>query len=671
MMIRELRLQNFKGYKNPNPIKFSCDKEKNVTLIYGVMGAGKTSFFESINWALYGKKVEGKNNTISDISTIAGKYLLQELDEGEQAEVKVEIDFEHMGYDYYLSRSAFFQKRKNKLNYLRENDHVKLHTVSDTSQARTYDSKKGEEETIFKMISNILPFSSREYFLFDGEKLDKFSSIDSSSEIKNAIRQVLGLTDLENARYNLKKIERELSKEFNVLEGKNDEVRLATISINGIEKEINVLTEQITKDEESLIKIKSDFKINEEKIDSFREEIEKIEDRKKLEKEIEDTKLKLKTQRKTLRDLLTSAYSSYAINTIEKGIGLLDKWQKEGRFPAEYYNLDFIDKILRERKCFFWSFEKDSEEEKYFLSEKNRLISWDRSTQEHLTQLFSDLKGYKEKSGNLYTNIKNQHEIFVSLQGDLEEDIYDLQQINKEIKSNITDEEMKKCEETRTRLNKERTELETKIGINKGKIEEKNEDLKKINKHLLTLTAKTDKGKIVKKKLELITNSVDYLDKLHEHYSQIKRKEVEELTKYLFESIFWKKSHFDQVKLTEDYKLVVSDRWDSEGRETFSAGEREVLSLSFVSALAKSASKYAPFVVDTPFARISNEPTDNIAVCLPQHLTQLILFVTDKELTRKAEDLFLNRCEYVWTIMFDQVTSNVELLEGKHVRSNQ
>lgn len=670
MMIKEVRLQNFKGYRNPNPIKFSCDKEKNVTLIYGVMGAGKTSFFEAINWALYGKKVEGKKNTIPDLTNIAGKYLLDELEENEQAEVKVEIDFEHMGYDYYLSRSAFFQKRKNKLNYLRENDRVKLYTVSDTSQSRTYDSTKGDEETIFKMISNILPFSSREYFLFDGEKLDKFSSIDSSSEIKNAIRQVLGLTDLENAKQNLKKIEKELSKEFNNLEGNNDQVRLTTTSINRIDDEVKNLEDRIVEDEELLIKVKKDFDTNEEKIDSFKEERGKIEKRKRLEKDIEETKTKLKTQRKKLRSLLTSAYSCYSINTIIKGINLLDKWQKEGKFPAEYYNLDFIDKILRERKCFFWSFEKDSEHERYFLSEKNRLMNWNRSTQEHLTQLFGDLKEYKEKSENLYKEIKKEHDVFVSLQGDLEENTYNLQQINRDIKSNITDDEMKKCEETRYRLTKEKNELETKIGINKAKIEEKNNDLRKLNKYLLTLTAKTDKGKIIKKKLELITNSIDYLEKLYEHYSQIKRKEVEELTKYLFESIFWKKTHFDQVKLSEDYKLVVSDRWDSEGRETFSAGEREVLSLSFVSALAKSASKYAPFVVDTPFARISNEPTDNIAVCLPQHLTQLILFVTDKELTHKAEELFLNRCEYVWTIMFDQETSNVEFLEGKHVRSN-
>ncbi|NMC76211.1 MAG: AAA family ATPase, partial [Candidatus Methanofastidiosa archaeon] len=465
MMIKEVRLQNFKGYRNPNPIKFSCDKEKNVTLIYGVMGAGKTSFFEAINWALYGKKVEGKKNTIPDLTNIAGKYLLDELEENEQAEVKVEIDFEHMGYDYYLSRSAFFQKRKNKLNYLRENDRVKLYTVSDTSQSRTYDSTKGDEETIFKMISNILPFSSREYFLFDGEKLDKFSSIDSSSEIKNAIRQVLGLTDLENAKQNLKKIEKELSKEFNNLEGNNDQVRLTTTSINRIDDEVKNLEDRIVEDEELLIKVKKDFDTNEEKIDSFKEERGKIEKRKRLEKDIEETKTKLKTQRKKLRSLLTSAYSCYSINTIIKGINLLDKWQKEGKFPAEYYNLDFIDKILRERKCFFWSFEKDSEHERYFLSEKNRLMNWNRSTQEHLTQLFGDLKEYKEKSENLYKEIKKEHDVFVSLQGDLEENTYNLQQINRDIKSNITDDEMKKCEETRYRLTKEKNELETKIGI--------------------------------------------------------------------------------------------------------------------------------------------------------------------------------------------------------------
>lgn len=668
MMIKEIRLQNFKGYKSPNPIKFSCDKEKNVTLIYGVMGAGKTSFFEAINWALYGKAVEGKKKTIPEISYIAGKYLLDELNEGECAEVKVEIDFEHMGYDYYLSRSASFQKKRNKLGYLRENDKVKLHIVSDTSQSRTYRSEKGDEDTIFRMISNILPFSSREYFLFDGEKLDEFSSLDSESNVKDAIRQVLGLTDIENARANLEKIQKELRSEFNKLESKNEEVTQANKLIKEYEDEIDDLEQEIEKSENEMREVNVEFKRNEERIDSFKKEIEKIQKRKEIEKSLEDTKTKLKNQRKNIRDLLTSAYSSYSINIISSGIDLLDKWQKEGKFPAEYYNLDFIKKILEDRKCFFWTFEEGSVEEKYFLNEQNRLLNWDKSIQDNLTLLFGELNRYEEKARGLYEKIKYEHDILISLHGDRDDLTYNLDEINKEIKSNITDIEMKESEEYRGKLLTRINQLETDKNINRAKIKEKNTDLEKINNHMLKLKANTDIGKIVKKKLDLITHSIHYLDDLHEYYSQIKRKEVEDLTKSLFESIFWKKSHFDEVKLTKEYKLVVADRWDSEGRETFSAGEREVLSLSFVTALAKSASKNAPFIVDTPFARISNEPTDNIAVCLPQHLTQLILFVTDKELTSKAEELLIKRSEYVWTIIFDQETSTVQLLEGKYVK---
>lgn len=671
MKIKEIRLKNFKAYKNPDPIKFSCDCNKKVTLIYGVMGAGKTSLFEAINWGLYGNKVEGKDNTIKDMSYIAGKYLSETILTGQQAEVSVEIDFEHEGSDYYLTRIAFFKKINNKLQYLRDNDKVKLHVSSETLGSKTYNSqKKGEEELIFRIISNILPFSSRDYFLFDGEKLDKFSSLDRNSEIKNAIRQVLGLTDLENAKENFKKVQKELSTQYKKIEEKNKDVALVNVSIEGIEKDIGSYKSDMEKWERELINVKAEFNGNEQRIDSFKEEREKINKRKDLERELETNKRKLKIQRKNLRDLLTSAYSSYSKNIMKDVISLLNDWQKEGKFPAEYYNLDFINKILYERKCFFWGFEENSKEEDFFKTEAIRLKSWDRNTQEQLTKLFADSKEYLGRAEDLYDRIKNEHQIFVSIQGDIETLLYDLSEINKQIKSNITDIQMKECEEKREKLNSKKNDLEKHIELNKDKIRNSNDEIGTLRDYLFTLSATTKEGKILKKKLELVSNSLKSLERLHEYYAQIKRKEVELLTKKLFQSIFWKKTHFDDVGLSEDYKLTVADRWDSEGRETFSAGEREVLSLSFVAALAKSSSKDAPFIIDTPFARISSDPTNNIANFLPEHLGQLIVFVTDKELTKEAEELFLSKSEYIWTIMFDQETSTVKLLEGKHVKSN-
>ena len=81
-----------------------------------------------------------------------------------------------------------------------------------------------------------------------------------------------------------------------------------------------------------------------------------------------------------------------------------------------------------------------------------------------------------------------------------------------------------------------------------------------------------------------------------------------------------------------------------------SAGEREVLSLAFIAALAKVAVKEKlpdmptdrfPIVMDAPFTKLSDEPKENITETIPDIANQLILFVTNQEL-RYDERAWLN-----------------------------
>ena len=49
----------------------------------------------------------------------------------------------------------------------------------------------------------------------------------------------------------------------------------------------------------------------------------------------------------------------------------------------------------------------------------------------------------------------------------------------------------------------------------------------------------------------------------------------------LFQRLIWKESQFEDIRLSEDYRLEVIDRWGLPARPELSAGERQVLSLSF------------------------------------------------------------------------------------------
>ena len=59
MKIKKITLFNIGPYVGKNTFDFSIDKQKNIVLIGGKNGAGKTTFFNSIKTCLYGCKVWG------------------------------------------------------------------------------------------------------------------------------------------------------------------------------------------------------------------------------------------------------------------------------------------------------------------------------------------------------------------------------------------------------------------------------------------------------------------------------------------------------------------------------------------------------------------------------------------------------------------------------------
>lgn len=55
MLLKGIVLENFRQYKGTQMIKFSTDKENNVTVIIGQNTGGKTTLVRAFIWALYGE----------------------------------------------------------------------------------------------------------------------------------------------------------------------------------------------------------------------------------------------------------------------------------------------------------------------------------------------------------------------------------------------------------------------------------------------------------------------------------------------------------------------------------------------------------------------------------------------------------------------------------------
>ena len=191
MLIKSITMNNFRQFKGKQTLSFSCDSEKNVTVLLGDNTFGKTTILQAFNWCLYGFADFPKD---SNPDFLLNLELAEELAGIQQkCEVSVELVLIHKDTEYRISRKrSYIDRAYRSWNTL--GDQL---TVSYKEQGITKQVRENEEKTI---INSILPNSLAGYFFFDTERV---SDISTRKDLSDAVRGLLGLAPVENARKHL------------------------------------------------------------------------------------------------------------------------------------------------------------------------------------------------------------------------------------------------------------------------------------------------------------------------------------------------------------------------------------------------------------------------------------------------------------------------------------
>ena len=107
MLIKSLRYKNFRQFKGENIIYFSCEKEKNVTIILGNNTFGKTTLLQMFNWCFYNKAIfrpEDNPNFLLNLELSTQMY------NGDKEEVLVETTIVHEQKEYTINRKQEYIK---------------------------------------------------------------------------------------------------------------------------------------------------------------------------------------------------------------------------------------------------------------------------------------------------------------------------------------------------------------------------------------------------------------------------------------------------------------------------------------------------------------------------------------------------------------------------------
>lgn len=213
MKIKKIAIHNFRIYKGENRIDFDDNVNRNITVIAGRNGYGKTTLLTALVWVFYGRlmsQVEDKYK--KEIKSTQGyeNYLLslfnnsaqREYEEGVSTDSKlfVEVDLSDLLIPSIpckivkIRRSFDLKTKVETLNLLIDGDENEL-----------------TKEVGYEVFINdfILPREIAKFFFFDAEKIVSLAEAKSKPELRNlskAYSEVLGIKKYEELKKNLESL---------------------------------------------------------------------------------------------------------------------------------------------------------------------------------------------------------------------------------------------------------------------------------------------------------------------------------------------------------------------------------------------------------------------------------------------------------------------------------
>ncbi|WP_434981047.1 AAA family ATPase [Daejeonia sp. YH14] len=267
MFIKEIELNNFRIYKGANKIELLPNNDKNIIVVSGKNGFGKTTFLMSLVWCLYGRQMEKVDELyqkeIADKGGY-GKYIGNSLNRLAKAEGETKFSVSVTFRDVKIPEITCNEIKITRSYDVKTSTNDKVEVLIDGFQNEliqdlTTDGKQDGEEIFIRDF--ILPIEIAKFFFFDAEKIVSLAEINSPEQrrlLSKAYTEVLGIKKYEDLKDQLEGIQDEYRKksakpqerqEFNDIE---KDIKNKFISIDDIELQIQQLNqEKIEKQSES------------------------------------------------------------------------------------------------------------------------------------------------------------------------------------------------------------------------------------------------------------------------------------------------------------------------------------------------------------------------------------------------------------------------------------
>ena len=631
MILTRLRIRNFRQYRGDHELRFAKPSDANVTVVEGPNGAGKSGLFLALNWCLYGEGAD-----------IATKGLLINKDaDGDEA--FAEVHFLHEGRQYIARRELTVARGKEVTGPL----------LLDTL------SPKGKVSAVAAptaAINSILPADARRYFFFDGEKIDELSKPGHEAEVSDAVRSVLNLKVLERAVTHLEAVEKGLAKDASKHKALGDREIQLIERTEALNERLAAYREEREQGIRRLRGIQDEIDDVRERMQHESEAREVAARQKVLEHEvdvIEDDRAELLDELSSELPRLAFAIAQDAVRVADS---ILDEKRSKGEIPSSLRQ-HLVDDLIIAGSCIC---DRPIDAEALDALNRRRSTAVSDELEEavqlatgRIKALIADQVDHVEVTRRMLARRSDLIDREDQAQRAIDE-------LRGRLRTDFSD-EVKQLEEQVRALEDERNDLNYRRGRIDQEIVDVENDLQQIGKELAVLEIGDAEAKRLRRKYEIARDAAVAARQLLDAFRKHARAEIEKETDAVFKRLIWKREHFDHVTISDTYALDVIDRFGGNALRELSAGERQVLSLAFIIAMATVADHEAPLVIDTPFGRISREVQQHLAERLPAAAPQLVLLLTDSELNPEAANILDRYVGHKALLDFDESNSSTSL----------
>lgn len=707
MKINSIKINNFRSYKGLTTFDFRFQEGKNIILIGGENGAGKSSIFEAMRICLYGPltyKYQGMvANYISRIKSMINEDAYSDKSVGAFIELDINMTNNTIEENYIVRRQWSFDNSRLIEDFIVIENGEEL--------------DKEETNNFYEYFKSIIPPAVFELSFFDGEKLfDFFEDRISGQKLKetmltlnnfdifNILSRELELnTRRKNReRKNLKDEILELEAIEDNISNKRQEYDQIKVEIQELEKQIEDLLMDINVKNNEFI---SSGGLNQEVRDRLVHEISKFEsDRDKINLEIKSFSndiLPFIIVSKEIAELKEQLYDEQEFIVYEAIKDRVDIKSIKANLKSKNLYPENLDVLINEITKFIIprEFNQGFKPIHYLSKEQsNKVIS----KVNEISELKIEQIDYFEEIQKLTKNIADNKKKLRSSMDMNEEKRYVklIEDMNMELNNKyIILEGLKSDKET---LDKE-IEIERKklLKINeKIDLIKKADNIKDMSDVIIEMTEVLLKEITSAKRLDISESFnqifnliirkdrfIDYIDidetfevvlyvkksfsvreiinmTMNLGLSELRDKQgnkfLEEITN---EPITYKRELLNHLnKLDEDKILDISTKVDV---MNLSSGEKQIYILCLYWALIKSSNVSIPFIIDTPYARIDENHRKAITTeFLPGISQQVIVLSTNTEIDEELYKEINKLVSKEFTLDYDNNSRSTEVKSG-------